>query len=79
MDKIPKSISSLFAKIGSISLELYIVHEYLYQKLIHNLTNEFGTYISIFTVTALSFILAIILYKINKILLQRIFKKVLNL
>lgn len=78
MDKIPLFISSLFAKIGSISLELYIVHEYLYHKLIRNLANEFGSYISIFIVVALSFVSAIVLYKINKIFLQKIFQKAMN-
>lgn len=77
LDKLPSSISIFFSKIGTISLELYIVHEYIYSKMFTNLTAIYGQYSSAIIMIILSFVAAIMLYYINKTLLQRICEKIL--
>lgn len=73
LDQVPHFISTFFSKVGTISLELYIVHEYLYSKLLHIYTQN----ISIIITILLSFISAFILYYINKLYLQRICNRLL--
>lgn len=79
MEKLPQIISISFAKIGALSLELYIVHEYIYRELIPDLTNKCGKGLTVMIVIALSFAAAIVLYNINKFFLQKYFRKILNL
>lgn len=78
LKKTPSFITALFSKIGTISLELYIVHEFLYSKLIITLSNNYEKRISIIITIILSFFAALILYYINKLFLQKICKKVLD-
>lgn len=77
LDIIPTFIATFFSKIGTISLELYIVHEYIYSKMFTNLTAIYGQYSSAIIMIILSFVAAIMLYYINKTLLQRICEKIL--
>lgn len=79
LDKILNFSTILFSQIGAISLELYIVHEYIYSKLIGKLSNYYGEYIAITIAITLSFLSALILYYINKTFLQKICKKILHL
>ena len=79
MEKLPQIISISFAKIGALSLELYIVHEYIYRELIPDLTNKCGEALTVMIVITLSFVAAIVLYNINKFFLQKYFRKILNL
>lgn len=73
-NKLPPYIPTFFSKIGIISLELYLVHEYLYKNLAHILENYCGTYVAIIAIVILSFIFAFILYYINKRYIQKICK-----
>ena len=78
IDKLPQLISELFSKIGALSLELYIVHEYLYRELIPGFTAKWGGAITALVVIILVFTSAIILYYINKYFLQKSFRKILH-
>ena len=80
-DKLPHTVSSIFTKIGSISLELYMCHVAVYYDmgLRYAITNSWGAYVGIPMVFALSFLAAIILYYINKHVLQPVCGRMLKL
>lgn len=78
IDKMPNIISNIFTKAGSISLELYIVHEHLYSKLIPKLSTNIGIYTSEIIALLLSLCIAIILYYINRFVLQNMCRRILN-
>lgn len=77
LDMMPDIISTIFSKIGSMSLELYIVHEYLYSNLFTHLA-VYGEFVSVIILIIISFILAFILYHINKRCLQIVCRTLLN-
>ena len=65
-ERLPSVVVKLFSGIGNISFELFLVHVYLYNELLEYLKISFGgNSIATVMVVALSFISAIILYKIN--------------
>lgn len=65
-------IDKIFAYIGSLSLELYLCHAYIFKQLNHFISN-YGSYIAICFVILLSFISAYMLHFINKNCLQKFF------
>lgn len=65
-------MDKIFAYIGSLSLELYMCHAYIFKQL-NNFVANYGQNIAICFVIILSCISAWILHVINKKCLQRIF------
>ena len=78
-DKLPHVISSIFTKIGLISLELYIAHDIIYLEFLDKFFDSCGWIVGTLMVFALSFLAAIVLYYINKLVLQPMCKKLLKL
>lgn len=72
LDNAPRVVSTFFTNVGSISLELYIVHEALYTQ-ISSLSKYMGHNGACFAVLFFSFVAALILHWVNKIFLQRLF------
>lgn len=78
-DKLPHVISSIFTKIGLISLELYIAHDIIYLEFLNKFFDSYGMSVGTLMVFALSFLAAIILYYINKHVLQPVCRRMLKL
>lgn len=76
-EKVQESIKSVFTFIGTMSLELYIVHEFLYIQEIYALAGKFSDNIVILLGVPISFVFAIILHQINKRILLPSFNKLL--
>lgn len=64
-DKMPNIINKVFSNIGIISFELYMMHIYVFEHIENNLSNSFGTHISMPAILIISFVLAFILYRVN--------------
>lgn len=67
-DKLPNVINKVFAKVGTISFELYIMHIFVFEHIEKRLSDNYGTHISMPAILIISFVFAFILYKINTIL-----------
>ena len=78
-DKLSHVISSIFTKIGLISLELYIAHDIIYLEFLNKFFDSYGISVGALIVFALSFLAAIILYYINKHVLQPVCGRMLKL
>ncbi len=71
-EKLPAMITKLFANIGMISLELFMVHVYMYRGLVKQMEQNWGALTTLVVVVSLSFVFAICLYYVNKTYLQKI-------
>ncbi|MDL2243392.1 acyltransferase [Bacteroidales bacterium OttesenSCG-928-J19] len=71
-----KFLSSMLVPFGTISLELYLFHEYFFEKLFGYLSTSFNQIIASLLLVGLSIVCACILYFINNKYLTRWFNRV---
>lgn len=67
---LPNTVTQFFTKIGIISFELYLAHDYTFS-IIMKFEKICGPLLSVVIIMVLTFVFAILLYKINKQLLQK--------
>lgn len=71
LERTPKIINNILSWVGNLSLELYIVHEYVNKQISEHLVNDVDKKVIVLLVVFISFILAIALKQFNNNIIKR--------
>ena len=74
----PQGISSWLSKVGMISLELYMLHVWFRTLFFYSFSQSFGRPLAALVIVVISLLASILLYQINKLLLQPLFAKLVK-